>query len=101
MLEDVNPLPGAEGKIAIIHGDGKAGISQHGADVGGGVVGSFQIMGVPTVPFGDEAFHEGFEVGAGGGVPVFADDQKGAGVLDKEKAHPFADVPFLQLPAER
>lgn len=81
MLEDINSLPGAQRKIAFIHRDGQAGVSQHGADVRSRIVGAFQIVSVPTVPFGDEALHKRLQICAGGWVPVFADDKRCAGML--------------------
>lgn len=83
MFKDINPLPGSQRKIAIIHGDGEAGIGQHGADVGGCIVGSFKIVRVPTVPFRNEAFHKCFKVGAGSWVPILADDKRGTRMLDE------------------
>ena len=97
MLEDVHSLPGSQGEVAIIHGDGEAGIGQHGADVRGRIVGSFQVVGVPTVPFGNEAFHIGFQVGAGSWIPILVYDQGSAGMLQKQKAHPLLDIPLFQL----
>ena len=75
MLEDINPLPCAQGQNSRIYRDRQAGIRQHSADVGSGVVGTFQVVGVPAISFRDEALHESLQVGAGGWVPVFADDQ--------------------------
>ena len=100
VLEDVNPLPCSERQVPVIYWDGQAGIRQHGADVRCGVVGSFEVMGVPPVPFGDEALHEGFQISAGGWVPVFADDQRCAGVLQKEETHAFANTPIFELRAD-
>lgn len=101
MLKDINPLPGTKRKVAVIHWDGQAGIGQHGADMGGGVVGTFKVMGVPGIPFRDETFHKSLEVGAGSWVPVFADHQRSAGMLQEEKAHAFAGSPFAQLSADK
>ena len=81
MFEDIDSLPGSQREIAIVNWNGQADICQHGADVRGGIVGTFKIMGVPTVPFGDEAFHERLQIRAGGGVPVLADNQRSAGML--------------------
>lgn len=75
VFEDVDTLPCPEREIAVVHRDGEACIGEHGADVGSGVVGTLQIVRVPAVPFGNEALHKCPEVGAGGGVPILADDQ--------------------------
>ena len=95
MFEEVDTLPRAQREVPIIHRDREAGIRQHGTDVGGGVVGSFKVVGVPIVGFGHKVLHEGLEVGAGGGVPVFVEGQRSAGVRQKEETHPFADIPRL------
>jgi len=65
--------------------------------VGGGVVGPFQVMGVPALSLGNKALHEGLQVGAGGGIPVFTEDQRGAGVRQEKIAHAFLHVPIAQL----
>ena len=101
MLEDVNPLPGSQGEIPIVHRDGQAGIRQHGADVGSRIVGTLQIVRVPGLSFRDEALHESFQVGTGGRVPVFADDQRGAGMRQEQEAHAFVHIPVPQLRADR
>jgi hypothetical protein len=100
VLKDVNPLPGAQGQISRIYRNCQAGIGQHGADVGGGIVGTLQIVRIPAISFRDEALHEGFQVCAGGRVPVFAYDQRGAGVWQEEKTHAFAYIPGSQLRAD-
>lgn len=101
VFEDVDALPCPEREIAVIHGDGEAGIGEHGADVGSGVVGTLQIVRVPAVPFGNEAFHECRQICASGGVPILTDDQRGAGVLQEQIAHTFPHVPGFQLCADR
>lgn len=101
VLKNVHALPGSEREVAVIHWNGEAGIRQHGADVRGGVIGSFEVVGVPFVSFGDEAFHERLQIGAGGRVPVLADDEGSAGMLQKEETHAFANAPILELCSDK
>src|SRR6266508_50758 len=65
--------------------------------MGGGIVWTYQIVCVPSIPFGDETFHEGFKVGAGSWIPVFTDEERGAGVRQEKKAHTFLHSPVAQL----
>lgn len=97
VLEDINSLPCSQRQFPIIHGNGQACICQHGADVGSGIVWTFQIVCIPTITFRDKTLHEGFKIGAGSRVPVFAHDQGSARVLEKEKAHAFLHSPITQL----
>ena len=69
--------------------------------MGGGIVGTFQIVGVPRIPFGDNSLHECFQIGTGGGVPVFAQYERGTCMLEKKKAHTLLDSPLAQLSADR
>ncbi len=94
MFEDIYPLPGAQQQISIINGNRQAGVCQHGADVGGGIVIAFERVRVPTVPLRDKSAHKSFQVGAGSRVPVFAHDQRGAGVRQEQEAHAFTHVPI-------
>ena len=63
----------------------------------GGVIRPFQVVGIPSFPLGDKMFHERLQVGAGGGIPIFTEHQRGACVRQKEITHPFLHVPIAQL----
>lgn len=101
MLKNIDSLPCPQGQLSIIDWNRHAGVGQHRTDVRRGIVGSFEIMCVPSVLFGNKAFHERFKIGAGGWVPVFAHNQRGARMLDEEEAHTFLHSPATQLRANK
>jgi hypothetical protein len=96
VLEQADALPGAQAELPILDRDGQVGVGEHGPDVGGAVVGAFQVVLVPGLAVGRQLFHESLQVGPGAGIVILADEQRGAGVRQVQEAHPFLHSPGLQ-----
>lgn len=77
-------LPGSEVEAGVADGDGEGILSEHGADVGGHVIGAFGVVRVAGVAIGSEAGEEGLEVVPDGGIGVFAEDERGACVVEED-----------------
>src|ERR1041384_7827914 len=87
VLKDIDSLPSPQRQVTIIHWNDQTRVREHTADVRGRIVGSFQIVCIPRISFRHEMLHESLQVGTRGGVPVFTEDERSAGVRQEQKAH--------------
>jgi hypothetical protein len=85
-------LPGAEGELAVEDGDDFGATGECHADVAWHVVRAF--MGVDEIGqvFRDKVVEVGVQIGAGGGVCVFKDDEGTAGVPHKNGGYAALDA---------
>ena len=49
MFEEIDALPGAQTRKTFINGDAQAGVGEHGAHVGGGVVAALKRVMMPCL----------------------------------------------------
>lgn len=88
VLEQVDSLPGSEGRLAVDDGDGEVSQGQGGADVRGHIVGAFDGVAVEAAVFGGEALEKCFQVVAHVGIRIFLNGERGGGVLDEQSQQP-------------
>ncbi len=100
MLEQVQPLPGAERHAAADHRDRELDLRQRGAEMGGHVVGALVVMGVGGGIFRRDPGEEALEVAAGGGGGVFLDQQRSGGVAAEQGQQPFTDALTAEPPGD-
>jgi hypothetical protein len=79
-------LPGPEVAPGVLDGDRYGSQRQDGADVGRHVVRPFVGVVEKGIAVGDEPLGEPLQVAPDVGRGVLADDQRGAGVVDKDVA---------------
>jgi len=61
MFEQVDTLPGAQAELHY-RLDAQAGVGQHGAHVGGRVIGSLQGVAMPALVLWDEPIQESLQI---------------------------------------
>ncbi len=97
VLEEIEALPAPQAKASILYGDGQADGSEHGAHVGGRVVGAFQSVHMPRLRLRGQALHELLHIQAGAGVVTLLDEERRAGVGHEEVTQAFCEAPFPYL----
>src|SRR5690606_20377698 len=90
MLEQVEPLPGAERQGARDHRDRDRALREHRSDVRWHVVGPLFVVLEVGVTVGNQAAKEALEIASHRRVGVLAQDQRGAGVLQEAVAQSLA-----------
>src|SRR5687767_7222558 len=86
VLPQVDALPGAERKPAARNWNGKRTAGQCGLDMRRHVVGTFGVVLVERIAFGDKALQPALEVALRRRVGVFLDDEARRGVAQKHRA---------------
>lgn len=76
VFKQVNPLPCAEGKLALVDGDAKVNPGQHRTDMGGHVIWPFERVAKLAGIFGNELFEVVAKIGDDVGVVVFLDRER-------------------------
>jgi hypothetical protein len=77
-----DPLPGAQMRSPVAHGDRHRRAEQRGLDVGGHVIGALESVRPAAERLRDRCVEPGLEVAAHLGRGVFVERQRGRGVLD-------------------
>ena len=92
MFPEVDSLPDAEVATTVANGDGDRVLGEDRPEMRRHVVGAFVVVAENRVAVGDESREESFEVAADFGRGVFAEDQRGAGVMDENVAQAARDA---------
>lgn len=91
MFPEVDALPGAEGETAIDDGNRQRIRCQHRAGVRGHVVRPLGVVAVGRVGVGCQPCEQGFQIDAYRRVGVFAQDERGARMLQENAAQALPD----------
>jgi len=95
MLEDINPLPGAEQGHAIGNRDRQVGLRQGSTHMRRHVIRTFQRVFVDRVAFRHQSRQESLQIAPHTRIVVFLDQQAGRGVADIKREQPLADAAGL------
>lgn len=86
MLPKKHLLPGAEGERAVGEWDGHRGLCERGAHVRGHIVRTFCAMAEEGLAVGNESGKKTLKVSGDLVISAFIDEQRGAGVRQKQCA---------------
>ena len=90
VLPQINPLPRAQPQATFRDRNRQASLGQHRTHVGGHVVGAFGDVAKQGVAVGNNARNQALKIPMNLRVGVFRDNQRGAGMVDEQVAHPGA-----------
>jgi len=104
MLPQVGALPGSQGEATFAYGNGQLATGQHGADVRRHIVWPLHRVDMGRVTVGRQLADEIFQVAANVRIGVFGDQQRSAGVSQKNVAQAYRHATsadnILQLRAD-
>lgn len=86
VLPQEGALPGAQGEAAFAYRDGQLAAGQHGADVRRHIVRPLHCVDMGRVTVGRQLADEIFQVAANVRIGIFSDQQRSAGVPQKNVA---------------
>lgn len=92
MFPEVNPLPGAQGKVARDDGDAEVDGGQRGAHVGWHVILTFACVVEQRVAIGDQTREKTFQVTPDFRVGIFLDQQRGGRVAHMQRQETVGDA---------
>lgn len=92
MFEDVEALPIAQRERALDDGNRELYATEHGADMSGHVVRTFEGVTVEAAFLGDHAIEVGAEIGEDVGGSVLLNGKGRGGVLDEESEETSGEV---------